>query len=151
MRLRTQGKVADVAVARALVLIVLTGEFIEEPELSEHGTDAAHLKHQPLNRLIAAGRIVRHELAGLFGQIDQDGARFEIVARMPFVGDFLQVNAGDSATGTAIKRALSAHANGVHNMTKTLRLMVNVLLIGIAIGRTYAAWQQRLRRRVGPT
>jgi len=70
---------------------------------------------------------------------------------MPFVGDFLQVNAGDSATGTAIKRALSAHANGVHNMTKTLRLMVNVLLIGIAIGRTYAAWQQRLRRRVGPT
>jgi hypothetical protein len=25
------------------------------------------------------------------------------------------------------------------------------LLIGIAIGRAYAAWQQRLQRRTGPT
>jgi hypothetical protein len=36
-------------------------------------------------------------------------------------------------------------------MPKSLKLMVNVLLIGIAIGRTYAAWQQRLQRRTGPT
>jgi hypothetical protein len=36
-------------------------------------------------------------------------------------------------------------------MPKTLRLMINVLLIGVAIGRTYAAWQQRQQRRVDPT
>jgi hypothetical protein len=34
-------------------------------------------------------------------------------------------------------------------MPKTLKLMVNVLLIGIAIGRTYAAWQMRLQSRRG--
>jgi hypothetical protein len=70
---------------------------------------------------------------------------------MPFVGDFPQLNAGDSATGAALERASWAHANGVHAMPKTLRLMINVLLVGVAIGRTYAAWQQRLRRRAGPT
>jgi hypothetical protein len=36
-------------------------------------------------------------------------------------------------------------------MPKTLKLMMNVLLVGIAIGRTYGAWRQRLqlRRRNG--
>jgi hypothetical protein len=70
---------------------------------------------------------------------------------MPFVGDFLHRNAGESAGGAAAKRASSVHANGVHTMPKTLKLMVNLLLIGIAIGRTYAAWQRRLQRRVGST
>jgi hypothetical protein len=36
-------------------------------------------------------------------------------------------------------------------MPRTLKLMVNLLLIGIAIGRTYAAWQQRVQRRTGST
>jgi hypothetical protein len=39
----------------------------------------------------------------------------------------------------------------MHTMPKTLKLMINLLLIGIAIGRTYAAWQRRAQRRVGPT
>ena len=48
---------ADVAVARALVLEVLAGEFVEEADLAEHRADAAHLEHQPLDRLIARRRI----------------------------------------------------------------------------------------------
>src|SRR5258707_13366433 len=46
----------DVAVARSLVFIVLSREFMEETHLPEHGADAAHLKHQPLEGLVAAGR-----------------------------------------------------------------------------------------------
>lgn len=34
-------------------------------------------------------------------------------------------------------------------MPKTLKLMMNLLLIGIAIGRTYAEWQQRFQSRRG--
>jgi hypothetical protein len=70
-------RLGDVAVARTLVLVVLAGELVEEAELAEHGADAAHLEHQPLQRLVAPRRILRHELAGLLGQVQQDGARLE--------------------------------------------------------------------------
>jgi hypothetical protein len=41
----------------------------------------------------------------------------------------------------------STSAEGVCAIPKTLKFMVNVLLVGIAIGRTYAAWQQRTLSR----
>jgi hypothetical protein len=50
-------RLRHVAVARALVRIVLARELIEEAELTEHRTDAAHLEHQPLDGLVARGRI----------------------------------------------------------------------------------------------
>ena len=55
-------RLRDVAVARALVLEVLAGELVEEADLAEHRADAAHLEHQPLQRLVAAGGVARHEL-----------------------------------------------------------------------------------------
>jgi hypothetical protein len=72
---------------------------------------------------------------------------------MALVGDFLQLNTEDSATGSMAKRVSWAHASGGHAVSKTLKLMMNLLLVGIAIGRTYEAWQRRLqsRRRAGPT
>src|SRR5690625_3501248 len=41
----------DVTVARALVFEVLASKFGEEAHLAEHGSDTAHLKHQPLDSL----------------------------------------------------------------------------------------------------
>src|SRR5580658_3002197 len=43
----------DVTIPGPLVFVVLAGEFVKEPYLAEHRTDGAHLKHQPLNRLVA--------------------------------------------------------------------------------------------------
>ncbi len=70
-------RLGDVAVARTLVLVLATRELVEEAELAEHRPDPAHLEHHPLDRLVAAGRILRNQLAGLVGEIDQDRARFE--------------------------------------------------------------------------
>ena len=67
----------NVAVARALVLVVLAGELMEEAELAEHRSDAAHLEHQPLEAFVAAGGILRNEAAGLLGQVHQDRTRLE--------------------------------------------------------------------------
>ncbi len=75
--------IRHIALARTFVLVVLARKFVEEPDLAEHRTDSAHLKHQPLDGLISAGRIARHELAGLFGEIDQDRAGLEQGQRFP--------------------------------------------------------------------
>jgi hypothetical protein len=50
---------------------------VEEADLAEHRTDAAHLEHHPLDRLVATCRIGGNELAGLVGEIEQDRARLE--------------------------------------------------------------------------
>src|SRR5690606_30333959 len=62
-----------VAIARTLVFIVLARKFVEEPDLSEHRPDATHLEHHPLQRFVTACSILRHELAGLFCQVNQNG------------------------------------------------------------------------------
>src|SRR5690625_4671397 len=49
----------QIAVAGTLVLKVLASEFMEKPYLSKHGTNAAHLKHEPLQCVIALHRISR--------------------------------------------------------------------------------------------
>ena len=59
------------------------GEFVEEAQLAEHRTDAAHLEHQPLQRLETPARVGRQELAGLAGQVNQDGAGLEQRQRPP--------------------------------------------------------------------
>ncbi|KGC52746.1 hypothetical protein DO65_4937 [Burkholderia pseudomallei] len=70
-------RLADVALARAFVLVLAARELVEEAELAEHRPDAAHLEHQPLDRLVAARGIGRDEPARLLGEIQQDRARFE--------------------------------------------------------------------------
>ncbi|CAM2168521.1 hypothetical protein BLAT2472_10893 [Burkholderia latens] len=75
----------DVTVARTLVLVVAAREFMEEADLAEHRTDAAHLEHHPLDRLVAARQILRDQLARLVREIDQDRPRFEQRQR-PAVG-----------------------------------------------------------------
>src|SRR5512139_285323 len=50
--------------------------------LAEHRADAAHLPHQPFQGLVPLHRILRQELAGLLGEIDQDRARFEQADRL---------------------------------------------------------------------
>src|SRR4029077_19013465 len=57
------------------------GDFLAQTEekigLTEHWPDTAHLKHKPLNDLVALAHILRKELAGLFSQVHQDRARLE--------------------------------------------------------------------------
>jgi hypothetical protein len=68
-------RLADVAIARTLVLEILAGELVEEADLAEHRADPRHLEHQPLQRLVA---LVRQEkLAALFGEVEKDRAGFE--------------------------------------------------------------------------
>ena len=78
-------RLGDIAVARALVLVVLAGKFSEKPDLSEHRAHAAHLEHQPLDRLVAAGRILWDEAPGLFSEIKQVSHRIRTreAARRP--------------------------------------------------------------------
>ncbi|MNG90185.1 hypothetical protein D3C79_490730 [compost metagenome] len=50
---------------------------MEEPDLAEHRPDAAHLEHQPLQRLVAGGGIVAEQLAALLRQVLQNRPRLE--------------------------------------------------------------------------
>ena len=50
---------------------------MKETKLPEHRADTAHLPHQPLNRLVPARRVLRHELPALLRQINQDRSRFK--------------------------------------------------------------------------
>src|SRR3546814_17924232 len=63
----------DVAVTRALVVVLLAGEAVEEAELAEHRPATAHLPHQPLDRLVARRRRLRQELAALVGELESGG------------------------------------------------------------------------------
>src|SRR3546814_6704730 len=54
-----------IAVARTLVLIGLTGEFVEEAQLTEHRPHSAHLTHHPLDRFVAVFRIGGDDLSNL--------------------------------------------------------------------------------------
>ncbi len=49
----------------------------EVMRLAEHRADAAHLEHQPLERLVAAAQVGGQKAAGLGGEVDEDRARFE--------------------------------------------------------------------------
>ncbi|EWS62417.1 hypothetical protein Y695_04356 [Hydrogenophaga sp. T4] len=73
---------AEQAFAFALITVDdgrdLLGKVAEEHiGLAHHRPDAAHLEHQPLQHARAALGVRGHEAAGLFGQVDQAGARFE--------------------------------------------------------------------------
>jgi len=56
---------------------------VEEADLPEHRPDAPHLKHQPLDGLVARGALARQEHAGLVRQVDEDGSRLEQRQRLP--------------------------------------------------------------------
>src|SRR4051812_46209389 len=60
------------SVARALVLIGLAGEFVEEADLAKHRPDSAHLPHHPLDRFVAGVRIGRDKLSRLVGKLEED-------------------------------------------------------------------------------
>jgi len=66
----------------ALVAIDRVGNLFrrvaeEDVRLTPSSDHARHLKHQPLNDARTTLGILRHQLAGLLGQIDQDGAGLE--------------------------------------------------------------------------
>jgi len=56
---------------------------VEEADLAEHRPDRRHLEEHPFQRLVAPGRIGRHEFAGLVGEVDEDRAGFEQADRLP--------------------------------------------------------------------
>src|SRR3546814_3868379 len=56
---------------------LLLREAPEVVRLAQHRAKAAHLPHQPLQRLVARPRVLRQQLAGLFRQVDEDGAALE--------------------------------------------------------------------------
>src|SRR5580692_11697670 len=70
-------RLRDVALQRALVLVILTRELVEETHLAKHRADGRHLKHQPLNGLITPRRFVGHEESALVRQINENRAGFE--------------------------------------------------------------------------
>src|SRR5579871_1927765 len=65
-----------VTVAGTLVLVLPAGELMEEADLPEHRAYTAHLKHQPLDRLVSLGALRREESTALVRQVDEDCARF---------------------------------------------------------------------------
>src|SRR5690606_21966030 len=67
----------DVVLERSFVLVFLSFELIEVPDLAEHRTDETHLEHHPLDRVIAASGVLRDEAPALVGEIQQDRARLE--------------------------------------------------------------------------
>src|SRR5665213_1226042 len=67
----------DEALQRPLILDVLAGEFVEKADLAEDRPDPRHLEEYPFHGLVALRRVFRHQLAGLFGEIDQDRAGLE--------------------------------------------------------------------------
>ena len=71
-----------IALERALVGDLAPGEFVEVADLAEHRSDDGHLEEHPLDGLVAARRIGRHQLAGLVGEIEQDRAGFEQAERL---------------------------------------------------------------------
>jgi hypothetical protein len=72
----------DIAIARTLVLVLAAGELVEEADLAEHRADRGHLEEHPGQGLVALGRILGQELAGLLRQIDQDRAGLEQAERL---------------------------------------------------------------------
>ena len=58
------------------VFVVLAHKPVEVPQLAEHGADAAHLNHQPLDCLVAAGPVLGQELSGLVHRLVHFAARF---------------------------------------------------------------------------
>ncbi len=64
-----------VAVDRGLDLLREVAE--EDVGLAHHRTDAAHLEHQPLQHARAPPGVLRHQPAGLLGEVDEDRARLE--------------------------------------------------------------------------
>ena len=82
--LRREPPVHHAVEALGLVAVAIdrVGDLLRrvEPEvmgLAQHRPDAAHLEHQPLQRLVAAAQVGGQEAPGLGGQIDQDRARLE--------------------------------------------------------------------------
>src|SRR5262245_22865575 len=75
-----------VAIARPLVLVVLAGEFMEEPDLAEHRSDKRHLEIDPLDGLPAPGGISRQKLAGFLREVLQDYAFWiMLLLRLPVI------------------------------------------------------------------
>ena len=62
-RIQDAPRLGHVAVARALVFVVFAAEPVEETDLPEHRSEAADLKHQPLQRLVALGALVARQEA----------------------------------------------------------------------------------------
>ena len=65
-----------------------------------HGPDTAHLEHQPLHHLRTGQRLAGQKATVLFGEVQQNGARFEhrkAAAAIAGVGIDLAVNDGRDA------------------------------------------------------
>ena len=68
----------DIALDREGVLFaVRRGDALEVHRLAHHRADAAHLKHQPLQRFRPRLGVRRQETAVFFGEIPKDRAGFE--------------------------------------------------------------------------
>mmetsp|Transcript_5361 Transcript_5361/g.20336 ORF Transcript_5361/g.20336 Transcript_5361/m.20336 type:complete len:301 (-) Transcript_5361:269-1171(-) len=56
---------------------LLLGIDPEVMGLAQHGPDAAHLEHQPLQHFVLAAGVGRQQPPGLAGEVEQDGAALE--------------------------------------------------------------------------
>jgi hypothetical protein len=67
-----------VTIPRVLDVVagVFLGVVVEVVGLAEHRSHVRHLENQPLQGVVALARILGEELAGLLGEVPEDGARF---------------------------------------------------------------------------
>ena len=61
----------------SIPLVVFVGQAQEVMHLPRNRTEATHLEHEPLVNRYTAHRVLRQKLAGLFGQVQQNGTRFK--------------------------------------------------------------------------
>ena len=60
-----------------------SGEEAKVPGLPQHGADAAHLEHEPLQHGVARRARSGQQAARFVGQVNEDGARLEQRQRLP--------------------------------------------------------------------
>src|SRR5580765_4953132 len=65
------------AVTLGAVVVAGTGELAEMNVLATHRADIGYLEHKPLQGVVAGDRLVRDELPGLLGEVDQNRARLD--------------------------------------------------------------------------
>ena len=70
-------RLVAVAVRRIRILALILGEAGEVAVLPEHGADAAHLPHEPLDGLPLVARVLGQEFARFLRQVNQDGTTLE--------------------------------------------------------------------------
>ena len=107
LEMRVQDAVQSLCLAR--VAIDRIGNLLRRIEqevavLAEHRAEPGHLPHQPLQHLHAPAHVGRQKAAGLFREVDQDGAALENAYCCAAVGGRMVCYRRHPAVGTELEK-----------------------------------------------